>query len=251
MDEIVNVLVKRGEELFAQPRQRIKFTKDNKADDLLNDLENYPHGFVLACVMDRQIKAEQAWLIPYKVSEEVGGFAFSRFLSLNLDRIKGIFKRKSLHRFNDTMAENFYLALQRIHEKYNDDAANIWSDKPKSAAVVRRFLQFRGVGMKIASMAANALARDFKIPMADRLCIDISPDVQVRRVFTRLGLISENATNDEIIYCARELNPEYPGIFDFSVWEIGRELCRPTNPSCGKCYLKSYCPKIGVSQNSR
>lgn len=171
--------------------------------------------------MDRQIRAELAWLIPYKISKELGGFEFSRLLSLGLDRTKEIFTRKSLYRFSDTMAEKFYLAIQRIHESY-DDASNIWKGNPKSATVVRRFLQFQGVGIKIASMAANILARAFKTPMADKLYIDISPDVQVKRVFIRSGLIEENATNGELIYCARQFNPEYPGIFDLSAWEIGR-----------------------------
>ena len=242
--EIPNVLIKRGEELLAQPYRKIEFTGNSIADDLLNDLKNYPHAFVLACVMDRQIKAERAWLIPYKISGELGGFDLSTLLSVDVDRIKEIFVRKRLHRFNDDMSRYFSLAIKRIHNEYDDDASNIWIGKPGSATIVRRFLQFRGVGIKIATMAANILARDFKIPMADKLCIDISPDVQVKRVFTRLMLIDENATNEELIYCARELNPEYPGIFDVSAWEIGRNWCRPRNPSCKECYLESHCPKI-------
>jgi len=242
--EIPNILIKRGEELLAQPYQKIKFTGHSEADTLLNDIENYPHAFVIGCVMDRQIRTERAWSIPYEISKEIEGFEFSMCLLLNLDRIKEIFIRKGLHRFHDIMAENFYFSIQRIHEKYNDDASNIWVGNPKSATVVRRFLQFQGVGIKIASMAANALAREFKISMADKLGIDISPDVQVKRVFIRLGLIEENATNDELIYCARELNPEYPGIFHLSAWEIGRNWCRPRNPNCEECYLVSCCPKI-------
>lgn len=243
--QISDILIKRGQELLAQPYQKIEFSGNSRADDLLNDLKNYPHAFVLACIMDRQIKAEKAWLIPYEISKELGGFEFSKLLlSLDLDKVESIFKRKSLHRFNDIMAHNFYLAILRIHERYDDDASNIWGGNPKSATVIRRFLQFRGVGIKIASMAVNILARDFKIPTADKLCIDISPDVQVRRVFIRLGLIDKNAANDELIYCARELNPEYPGIFDVSAWEIGRNWCRPRNPNCVECYLEFHCPKI-------
>ena len=93
-------------------------------------------------------------------------------------------------------------------------------------------------------MAVNILARDFKVPMGDHIYIDVSPDIQVLRVFKRIGLISKNATNDELIYCARELNLEYPGIFDLSCWEIGRNWCRPRNPTCIDCYLSKYCPKI-------
>ncbi len=241
--QIVKILIERGEELLKQPYKKIKFTGNPEADDLLNDLKNFPHAFVLACIMDRQIKAEKAWLIPYEVSKEIGGFEFSRLLELDQASIKEIFERKSLHRFNDVMAQNFYLGIQKIHKDYNDDASNIWKDCPRSATVVRRFLEFNGIGVKIATMAANILAREFKIPMSDYICIDISPDTHVKRVFKRLGFISKNASNDDLIYSARELNPEYPGIFDLSCWEIGRNWCKSQKPQCENCYLNEYCPK--------
>jgi len=76
MQEIINILIKRGEELLAKPFQKIEFTGNSKADDLLNDLNDYPHAFVLACLMDRQIKAERAWLIPYEILKETRSFKF-------------------------------------------------------------------------------------------------------------------------------------------------------------------------------
>lgn len=97
--------------------------------------------------------------------------------------------------------------------------------------------------LSLRAMAANILAREFKIPMKDYICIDISPDVHVKRVFKRLGFIPEDASNDELIYCARDLNPYYPGIFDLSCWEIGREWCKPQKPNCQNCYLNEHCPK--------
>jgi endonuclease III len=193
--------------------------------------------------MDRQMKAERAWSIPYEISKEIDGFEFQKLLLLTEQQIRTIFRRKSLHRFNDMMAKNFYLAIQKLHSDYYDDASNIWKDKPRSATVVRRFLEFYGVGVKIATMAANILARDFKVPLQDYICIDISPDVHVKRVFKRLRFIPKDAGNDELIYCARELNPEYPGIFDLSCWEIGRNWCSPKNPNCKACYLERHCPK--------
>ncbi len=229
--------------MLRQPYEKIEFTGNVDADDLLNNLEKFPHAFVLASIMDRQIKAERAWLIPYEVFEEIGGFELSELLKLNQNQFNEIFVRRNLHRFNKTMAKSFSQAVQRIHDEYNDDASNIWKDNQGSATIVRRFLEFNGVGIKIATMAANILARDFKIPMKDHICIDISPDRHVKRVFKRLGFTSDETSNNELIYCAREFNPLYPGIFDLSCWEIGREWCHPKNPSCTKCYLVESCPK--------
>ncbi|MDD3734965.1 MAG: iron-sulfur cluster loop [Candidatus Pacebacteria bacterium] len=243
-DKIVRILVKNGQEIFDQPYKKVEFSKHSESDELLNDLRCYPHAFVLACIMDRQIKAEKAWLIPYKISQEIGGFEFSKLLSLKLPDIKKIFRDENLHRFNEIMAENFYLGIQKIHYDYNNDASNIWKHKPKSATVVKRFLEFKGIGIKIATMAANILVRDFKIPMSDYMCIEISPDTHVKRVFKRLGFISKDATIDELIYAARELNSEYPGIFDLPCWYIGRNWCHQQKPDCRNCYLNKYCPKI-------
>lgn len=242
-EKIVNILIEKGNELFKQPYKYIEFTKNEESDKLLNNLQDFPHAFILACVMDRQIKAERAWLIPYGILEEIKSFEFSRLLRVNQEDMIEIFKRKNLHRFNKVMGENFYLAIQKIHNNYRDNASNIWKGNPRSATIVRRFLEFDGVGIKIATMTANILAREFKVPMKDYINIDISPDVHVKRVFKRLGFISEDASNDELIYCARELNPEYPGIFDLPCWEIGRYWCRSNKPICEKCYLSRYCNK--------
>ena len=130
-----------------------------------------------------------------------------------------------------------------IKNKYNGDASNIWKDKPSSATVVYRFLEFNGMGIKIATMAANILARQFKIEFSDYYSIDISPDVHVKRVLKRLGYLNENPTIDQIIYKAREINPEFPGLIDYSCWVIGRNYCHETNPNCDKCPLNSECKK--------
>jgi len=242
-EKIIKILKEKGNELLNKPPENIEFTKNKESDKLLNNLKNFPHAFVLACVMDRQIKAERAWLIPYEVSQEIKGFKISQLLGINQEEIIKIFERKSLHRFNKIMGENFYFAIQKIHNDYRGDASNIWRDNPGSATLVKRFLEFNGIGIKIATMAANILARDFKISMKDYINIDVSPDIQVKRVFRRLGFISKNSSNEELIYCARELNPEYPGIFDLPCWEIGRYWCRPNRPICEKCYLSMYCNK--------
>jgi endonuclease III len=244
---IANRIVKRGQELLSRPIQPVTFTGNVLADQLLNDLDNFPHALVLSGIMDRQIKAERAWLIPFQISNEIGGFEFSRLLQLSSTDLKEIFIKKKLHRFNEVMATNFFNGLQLIQKKYDNDASKIWKDNPKSATLVRRFLEFEGVGVKISTMLANILARDFKVPMQDKICIDISPDIQVTKVFKRIGFITADATIDQLLYCARELNPEYPGIFDFSIWEIGRQWCRQINPYCGKCYLNDLCPKININ----
>ncbi len=236
-------LVERGRVLFMSPRQPARFTGVPEADALLNDLDHHPHAFVLACVMDRQIRAEKAWLIPYRISERLGGFAIETLASLSPSRVTDLLTRPApLHRFISTMSGYFHAAVQRIHQEYGGDASLIWSGEPSSAEVVYRFLQFEGVGPKIATMAANTLVRDFKIPFADYFSIDISADVHVRRVFARLGLAAPAASPEQVIFRARALHPEFPGLMDFPCWEIGRSWCKAQEPLCTECYMKDLCP---------
>lgn len=240
--DIAAKLVERGEQLFQALPTPVVFTKNPEADALLNDLTGHPHAFVLACVMDRQIKAERAWVIPYRLAQALGSFSFDRLLEVSAEELKKHFVELQLHRFPETMSRNLYDAIRHIGSAYGGQAAEIWQGRPSSAEVVFRFLQFAGVGPKIATMAANILARNFKVPLADHYSIDISADVQVRRVFWRLGLVSEGASTDAVIYRARALHPQFPGLMDFPAWEIGREWCRPVQPQCSRCYMSMVCP---------
>lgn len=242
-NQIIKKLKGIGNDLLNKPYEFINFTTNKDADNLLNDLKNYPHAFVLACIMDRQIKAEKAWLIPYLVYKELHSFEIIDLLGKDKSYYIGLFEQKNYHRFNKTMAGYFYQAIQKIHDDYNNDASLIWSDYPMSTTLIRRFLNFQGIGIKIATMAANILVRNFKVRIKDYVYIDISPDVHLWRVFKRIGFIKKDASPEELIYKARELNPDYPGIFDLSCWEIGRKWCKPNKPRCQDCLIGKYCEK--------
>jgi hypothetical protein len=229
--KIVDDLIKEGQKLWKSPRRQVDFeTGVEEAESLLNDIEQHPHIFVLACVMDRQIPARKAWIIPFEVGTEVGGFELRDFTKLSPKRLQKIFADKRLHRFNTKMAKHFYEVVQWIHTQYGDDVSRIWANNPESASVIRRFLEFKGVGIKIASMAANILARDFKIPMRNYSSIDISPDRQVKKYFIHHGLIRKDARNEELIFLARELYPKFPGILDVGAWRGGRDLKKRIKP---------------------
>lgn len=237
-----NRLVSEGLNRLAKPRTFIEFTGMAEADAIVNDIEGHPHAFVIACVTDRQMRAEKAWRIPYELNQRLGFFDFPRLASLSLDELEqAMLQPVPLHRFPQMMSKNLFAAIHRIQDKFHGNAAAIWAGRPSSATIVRRFLEFDGVGQKIATMAANILVRDFRIEVSDRYSIDISVDVQVRRVFSRMGFVPKSAAPDYIIYRARELHPEYPGIFDLVLWELGRTVCRPNQPLCEQCSWAQLC----------
>lgn len=235
-------LVSEAKERLAKPQSHVQFTGDNAADELLNDLRGHPHAFVIACVMDRQVTARVAWAVPYKLGHRLGSVDFEALATRTEEEILDAMRHPTpLHRFPGIMGKYLYAAVRRIEAVYGGDAARIWADEPPSASIVRRFLEFEGVGPKIATMAANILVRDLRVPVSDKYSIDISADVHVKRVFRRLGLVENEADNDMVIYRARELYPKYPGIFDYALWDLGQRVCRPRNPLCNQCYLADLC----------
>jgi len=242
LDRLCELLISEAMDRLCKPRAFLAFTGLRGADELLNDIDGHPHAFVIACVMDRQIGAERAWRVPYELKQRLGFFCFPLLAELSLEQLEAAMVQPApLHRFPNLMAKYAYAAIQRIQTGFHGNAAAIWAGRPSSATIVRRFLEFEGVGQKIATMAANSLVREFRIPVSDRYSIDISVDVQIRRVFARMGFVPEGASQEYIIYRARELHPEYPGIFDLVLWELGRTVCRPTQPACHDCCWSHLC----------
>lgn len=241
--EAARLLTKRGRQLFRGPPEHVRFTGHASADRMLNDLDRYPHALVIACIMTRQMWAERCWMVPYEFKRRVGTFRMQRLRRLTDTQVLKAFTDPTpLHRYTAEMARNFQFAIQLIATEYRGDASRIWADEPSSAELVYRLLAFRGVGPKIATMAANILVRQFKVPLRDYYSIDVSADVHVKRVFERLGLVGPDADVNQVIFRARSLSPKFPGLLDFPTWEIGREWCRPKQPKCHLCYMQSICP---------
>lgn len=249
MEEIIRLLIEKGNNLFNNEREFVEFTHNREPDELLNNLEDYPQAFLIACICDRQYPAEKVWEIPYHLKERLQqDFSFENLATKSKDEFVSLMQNPtSLHRFSNKFGEIIYLAIQKVITDYNNNPANIWNDNPSSAELIFRLLSFYGVGIKIATMTANILVRNYKISVTDKFSIDISPDVQVKRVFTRLGLVQNKPSDEEVIYKARSMNPQYPGIFDLSCWEIGRNWCKPRIPLCAQCPLNNHCPKVGIN----
>lgn len=243
---IINYLVKSGRKSVSQGRRNINFTSDNGINQVMNDLEHHAHMFVLGMQMDRGIDAETAWSIPYRVAEDLGlnGFDFKHLREPSIEDLVKVFITNQLHRYPAKMARIFHNSLNHIDKFYDGNAKQIWSDSPSSATLIRRFLQFDGMGLRLASRAANKLYRDFKVDLSDASSLDITPEHYIRRVFMRAGFIGRNASDEELIYCARELHLRYPAIFDKPCEDIAETVCKLENPICHQCPLEASCMKF-------
>jgi len=249
---ITETLINHGRQAFEKPKRAFDFTNDAEANALMDNIDQYPHAFVLACAMERRMKSESVWIIPNEFKKQLGGdFKIEKLASLSLDDIKRIMTGPPpLHRYPELMSQVFHSAVQRIITEYGKDASRIWENNPSSAVVIYRFYEFWGVGPKIANLAANSLLRDYKKPLKDHCFLDVSADVHVCRVFGRLGLTKKGTTPEDVIFRARTINPEYPGLIDPPCWEIGRNWCKARELLCGSCYMHEKCPTASAQAST-
>jgi len=194
------------------------------ADMLVRDINNYPHAYVLACLMDTGVDADIAWCIPYRVYLEVGSFDIDDLFRVRQEEYINMFSGAiKWHRYPVNKAKYFYSAVQKIvnNEFMHRDASLIWSNKPSYT--------------------------HFGVEFSDYRSIDIAPDAHTMRVFQRLGFtpLIEDLQIARIytILKARELHPEFPGIVDYICWIVGREYCHPRNPKCESCSFVQFCEK--------
>ncbi|MDE0518564.1 MAG: hypothetical protein OXH36_03280 [Bdellovibrionales bacterium] len=204
--------------------------------------KNKPYLFVLGCVMDRQIKADKAWQIPKDIEKYFKVNNFEQLQQVLPAEIKKYFIEKKPHRFNDKMADCFNEAVKKVHIQYKNDASLIWKGVQSAATVIYRFLEFKGVGLKIATMAVNLLDQENLFSENfDRSAIDISPDRHVQRVMTRLGLVDESPSVSQIIFKAKEIYPPFPGLLDLPFYDVGKKYCHAREPQCSSCPFYLHC----------
>ncbi|WP_423925351.1 iron-sulfur cluster loop [Candidatus Palauibacter sp.] len=260
VDDIISRLKRFGADSIKREDGVSGIDVEDDARALVNDLERYPHAFVLACIVDRQTKSDIAWSLPHAIREAASGFEFDKLLGLQT-RVWVSVLRPSGHRLAAEMERLLPAAIRHIGDRYGGDASRIWATGSSGAAVARRFLAFDGVGPKISNMAVNILIRDFGIHLT-RPMPDIAVDTHVLRVFERLGLLgrldhsqlrsTQGKQQLRLQLRARELNPEWPGELDWPAWLVGKTWCHAGRaPECHECHMRSLCPREGVSSIQR
>jgi len=252
--EIVDALLQFEKRRVNEPGNFI-LDPDNEQHKLVFDLKKTPHAFVIACVLNRNIPAEKAWVAPYKLKQRIGDFSFLTLRQLkrrgwkkHLGPQKG--DREKIHRFWNTVMPGCLHSAVQVIDKYSNNrgqAQRLWSgNKLSGKEVVDRFKEIEGVGDKIANMAVRILVTQLEQKI-ETASIDVSVDVHVAKVFPRLGLVhvNEGATKSSIkkliVEKARKLHSEFPAEIDPSIFIIGKNYCHKTNPNCVYCPMVELC----------
>ena len=145
------------------------------------------------------------------------------------------------NKFPGRLKEN----AKMIVSEYESDVRKIWNGVPpeKVHVIYDRFREFSGIGDALSRMAQFILVREHGIAGGEknRRLMKVKPDRHVRRVSFRLE-VSKSRTVKAVDAAIEQLELRSPADFDWVLFDVGREYCRPSDPKCSDCPLNEVCP---------
>lgn len=119
-----------------------------------------------------------------------------------------------------------------VLEKFDGDLTKL-AKLPKEEAR-EKLLELPGIGQKTADVWLAYCANHGVMAV----------DTNVDRVAKRLGIVSSNATYEEIRIALEKIIPSEQMIRGHELLvRLGRDYCKPKNPLCGVCPVVKFCEK--------
>jgi uncharacterized HhH-GPD family protein len=124
-------------------------------------LERDPLALLLGMMLDQQIPMEKAFTSPDVLRERIGhDLGAAELAAYDEDELVAIFcTPPALHRFPAAMARRAQVLCQIVAERYDGDAAAIWTTAASGDELVRRLSDLPGFGAHKARIFAALLGK--------------------------------------------------------------------------------------------
>ena len=143
---------------------RLHFTGNEDADRLL--VED-PFALLVGFALDQQVPVQKAFMGPYVLRERLGTLDPAAVAAAELDPI--FRERPAIHRFPGAMATRVHELAVYVVERYDGDAARVWTDARTSEELRDNLAGLPGFGtMKIKALG-SVLAKRFGVELAEPL----------------------------------------------------------------------------------
>lgn len=136
-----------------KPDERLFYTDDDAANRLIaTDAMALLIGFAL----DQQVPVQKAFSGPMVLRERLGTLEPSRLAAIDAAALEAAAKGPpAIHRFPAAMAKRVHELATFISERYDGDAARIWTDATDAQDLEKRIGALPGFGgMKVRSLLA-------------------------------------------------------------------------------------------------
>ena len=146
---------------------RLHFTDSDEANELL---AREPLALLIGFELDQQVTVQKAFAGPLALRERAGTLDARELAALDLEPI--FRERPGIHRFPRAMAERVHALVTHIAERYDGDAARVWTDAETPAELRANLEALPGFGTMKVDGTAAVLARRFGVELAEPLVPD-------------------------------------------------------------------------------
>jgi len=132
------------------------------ADELL---ASDPLALLVAMLLDQQVPLERAFSAPYDLTQRLGHPLDARELAdHDTDALVEIFaQRPALHRFPRAMALRVQELCRLLVDRYDGDAARVWTGAKTGTELVKRIGELPGFGRQKAQIMVALLGKQFGV----------------------------------------------------------------------------------------
>jgi uncharacterized HhH-GPD family protein len=140
---------------------RLYFTDCDEANALI---AADPMALLVGFVLDQQVTVQKAFAGPLALRERLGALDAATLASADLDPV--FRARPAIHRFPGAMAQRVHDLAVHVRDRYEGDAARVWTDAADTEALRANLAALPGFGvMKIKALGA-VLAKRFDVDAA-------------------------------------------------------------------------------------
>ena len=141
---------------------KLCLAQDPDADALLDD---NPFALLIGMLLDQQVPIETAFAGPKKIAERMGGLDVVEIADYDPDQFAALCsERPAIHRLPGSMAERIQALAQLIVDRYDGDAAVLWTaGEPDGAELLRRIKGLPGFGEQKAKIFLALLGKQYGV----------------------------------------------------------------------------------------
>jgi uncharacterized HhH-GPD family protein len=135
----------------------LHITGDPAADRILSD---NPFALLVGMMLDQQYPMEHAFRGPAKVLDRFGTLDPAAIVAADPEEFAALCSTPpAVHRFPGSMAARMQALAALVVEKYDGDAARLWTDAETGEELLRRMMELPGFGKQKAQIFVALLAK--------------------------------------------------------------------------------------------
>ncbi|OBK17533.1 HhH-GPD-type base excision DNA repair protein [Mycobacterium asiaticum] len=141
---------------------KLQLVQEPAADALL---DSNPFALLVGMLLDQQVPMETAFAGPKKIADRMGGIDAADIAEYDPDKFAALCSEKpAIHRFPGSMAKRIQTLAQIIVDRYDGDAAALWTaGDPDGKEVLRRLKALPGFGEQKAQIFLALLGKQYGV----------------------------------------------------------------------------------------